>query len=456
MATDASIPLQGVQPNPTNYISGFLDLGQKKLNLDKARATFNADVAQRNADSSSAQSAATMNAANVNPLIQQQQAQTETSQTGAASAKFRLQGEQAQRAREMASAFLQDPDFKDGNQEGMIQKLSEARQFMIQSGVPPAVAEANSAFLINKAFTDPKSVRGALATMVQQGVGAQGQAGQNLVPAGAQQQVSGTDVRGNPVMQVRDQFGSVSQSGVPQAQGQPQPVQAGAPAPIANAPLQFPAGENQGTYKLLNDEREASRTTVNQAPTIHALNKEIISELGHATTGQYSGLIAKAQSIGGMMGLSLTGSNELERAASAYDLIDKYTTQAATRAAQSMGNDTATALNAQLKQNASVERNPTAIKKSILFNDAVLSGAEAYQGGLERSIQANPQADLFIKRKFDQEWAKNFDPVIMQIYNAKKSGDTAELSDINKGLGDRKESIMKKAARLQELSQRGL
>src|SRR6185295_15026103 len=156
MATDASIPLQGVQPNPTNFISGFLDLGQKKLNLDKSRATFNADVAQRIADSSSAQSNATVNAANVNPLIQQQQAQTETAQTGSASAKFRLQGDQVQAAREIAAGFLQDPDFVNANPEGMIQKLSDARQFMIQRGIPPATAEATSAYLINKAFTDPK------------------------------------------------------------------------------------------------------------------------------------------------------------------------------------------------------------------------------------------------------------------------------------------------------------
>jgi len=215
--------------------------------------------------------------------------------------------------------------------------------------------------------------------------------------------------------------------------------------------MQFPPGENPETFKQLNTERDAVRQTVNQAPTIHALNHEILSEVEKATTGQYGSIIARGQSLAGMLGLSLTGNSDSERAASAYDLIDKYTTQAATRAAQSMGNDTATALNAQLKQNASVERNPTAIKKSIKLNDAILTGAEAYQTGLEKAIAANPDQDIFIKRKFDQAWAQNFDPTIMQIYQAKKSGDTAELNDILKSLGSRAPEIAKKAKNLQAL-----
>lgn len=450
MPVDPSIALQTQQPDPKNFISGFLDLGQKKLNLDKSRETYASDVAQSKANSSRAQSAATVDAASVQPAIAQNAAVSQSAQTASDAAKFHLQGEQAQMGRQIAASFIQDPDFVNGNSDAMIDKIIQARATMVQNGVPPKLAEANTAQLITMAVNKPGEVKQALANIIQQGQGAQGQAAQSLVPAGGQQQVVGTDIRGNPIQQNRNQFGDVTQSGVVQgAPGQQVPQR-------TPTPLVIPPGENQQSYKLLNDEREALRTTVVAAPAVHALNHEILSELDKATTGQYSGIIAKGQSIAGMLGLSLTGANDAERAASAYDLVDKYTTMAATKAAQSMGNDTATALNAQLKQNASVERNPTAIKKSIKFNDAILSGSEAYQGGLESSIKNNPQQDIFVKRQFDQQWAKNFDPVIMQIYNAKKSGDTAELADLVKGLGGKKDEIMRKAQNLQRLSTQGL
>lgn len=459
MPLDPSLPLQVKAPDPVNAISSFLDLGLKKTALEKAKGTLASEISRSGSEARTAAAGADVAEANVQPLIAQQKAVTQTAETGAAASKYHLQGEQAQRGREIAASYIQDPDFVNGNSEAMIAKLAEARAVMVQSGIPPALAEANTAQLIARAANDPKSVRQILANIIQQGQTAQAQAQQSLVPVSAQQERGPNTPSGNPSLLQRSQFGGVEQVPLPQPGATPQPAaqpvaqpQAGKPA----APLQFPPGENAATYKTLSDEREAARTTVTAAPTVHALNREILSELDKTATGQYSGLIAKAQSIAGMLGLSgPSGANDEERAASAYDLVDKYTTMAATRAAQSMGNDTATALNAQIKQNASVERNPTAIRKSIKFNDAVLSGAEAHQQGLEAAMAANPQADVFVKRKFDQEWAKNFDPIIMQIYQAKRDGDTAELADLVKSLGPRKDEIMRKAQRLQELRTRG-
>lgn len=453
MPLDPSIALQVQQPNPANMISGFLDLGSKDVALRKARATLAADIEQRKAESGRAVTDANVAAATAPDRIAQQAALTGQSQTAEKSAAFEFQKNQAETMFQALGGLVQNPAVVNGDTMGAIRAIMGAKEMAVKKGVPREVAESMFGKFAHQADADPKSLRQSIADSIQGNMAPQAQAAQNLVPAGMQQMPGGVDVRGNPTMQVRDQFGNLSQAPM-QQQGGMQPPPGGAPR--QPGPLQFPAGENPQTYKLLSDEREAARSTLTQAPTIHALNHEILSELKLATTGQYSNVIARGQSLAGMLGLSLTGNSDEERAASAYDLIDKYTTQAATRAAQGMGNDTATALNAQLKQNASVERNPTAIKKSILFNDAVLSGAEAYQGGLERSIQNNPQADIFVKRLFDQEWARNFDPVIMQIYNAKKTGDTEELKDLVKGLGSRAPEIMRKAQRLQELAQRGL
>ena len=51
MPLDPSIALKTESINPTNLISGFLDLGLKKVNLDRQRATYDADVARSQAES---------------------------------------------------------------------------------------------------------------------------------------------------------------------------------------------------------------------------------------------------------------------------------------------------------------------------------------------------------------------------------------------------------------------
>jgi len=76
MPIDPSISLGVQQPNFANTIGSFLDLGNKQLQLQRGKATYGVDVAQREAESRSAQSRATVDQANVGPLIQQQAAQT--------------------------------------------------------------------------------------------------------------------------------------------------------------------------------------------------------------------------------------------------------------------------------------------------------------------------------------------------------------------------------------------
>jgi hypothetical protein len=497
MALDPSIALKIEQPDPTSTIASFLDIGKKQLDLQKGRATFGSDVARNKAETStqetladynrqslqakvaqqqavtsSAQSGATVDAANVQPLIGQQAANTQTAQTQAQSTHFKLTQEQGTAAMQQAGGLAQDPSVVNGDAGGAIKAVLAAQKRAVDLGVPEEQASVMFGRLLLEAHDNPKNLRNTIASLTGGGMSPGQQASQNFVPASQQQSVNGTDLRGNAVAQMKDQFGRLQQGAVPQQQpvAQQQPVeQPGSATPsLSNSqppgPLVIPAGESQDTYKLLSTEREAARTTATQAPTIHRLNGEILDELGKATTGQYAGIIAKGQSVAGMLGASLTGNNDAERAASAYDLVDKYTTMAATRAAQSMGNDTATALNAQLKQNASVERNPTAIKKSIKLNDAILSGSEAYQTGLEASIAKDPQGDVFTKRKFDRAWAQNFDPLVMQIYNAKKAGDAEELHDlVTKPAGvtdaawkQRMTILERKAQNLSTLATRGL
>lgn len=110
MALDPSIALQSQVPNPANFISSFLDLGQKKLNLDKSRATYDSDVAGQQAISSSAQSRATVDAASVQPLIQQQAANTQGAQALASGQSLATMRAHVANAVQSSSDMLSLPD----------------------------------------------------------------------------------------------------------------------------------------------------------------------------------------------------------------------------------------------------------------------------------------------------------------------------------------------------------
>ena len=177
MAADPSISLKVNTPDVLTGISGLVNTSNAILQYQKNQQTFGADVAQRMAESQSAQAQAQVNTANVNPLIQQQAAQTQTAQTGAELAKYRLTGEQAQMARQISQQLVSDPDVMQGNGPAIINKISQARQMMIESGVPPAMAEVNAAHMMTLAASNPKGVRQALLNSIMAGQGSAQQAG---------------------------------------------------------------------------------------------------------------------------------------------------------------------------------------------------------------------------------------------------------------------------------------
>lgn len=483
---DPSIPLQTKTLDPQT-MGQWIGLARQKQQLERERETFEADVEQRKAESkraiweayvshytaqprvrtaegtaSSAESKAQVDRANVQPLIEQQQAHTQRAKTDASAAQFDLAGAHMQRFLDYSGQFVDDPDFdpRSFNKLRAIGKVRLARDKMVRAGVPEELAESMSARLINQINDDPGGVKQSLANGIQAGLGAQGQASQNLVPATQRNAVIGNDVRGNPLLVTRDRFGGASQSGVPVAPagqpGRPNPGAMNQPPP----PLIIPPGESPDTRAALSKEREDARRMALEAPNMRGLTDEILTELPKATVGQYSGVIQKGLSLAGMMGVTLTGKNEAERAASAYDLIDKYTTQLALAAAQKMGGGTATEILANQQANASTSRNPTALAKTLKRNMAVIDGGVAYQQGLERAIAAYPQQDVFVKRQFDQAWAGAFDPVIVQLYNAQRTGDRQGLADLQAQISKRDREqpgyaveLKRKATVLQALSQ---
>lgn len=110
MALDPSLPLQIQQPNPAAFISSFVDLGKKKLELDKARETYTTDVEASKARSASDVARSKVDTANVQPLIEQQVAQTQGAQAVASGQQLATMRQHILNAKQQTSELLTMPD----------------------------------------------------------------------------------------------------------------------------------------------------------------------------------------------------------------------------------------------------------------------------------------------------------------------------------------------------------
>lgn len=266
-------------------------------------------------------------------------------------------------------------------------------------------------------------------------VGAVGPEVAQGVPLGERSQVGANALTGGPTVINKNGQGQVTS--------------------ITNAPTQgvyVPQPGDAQALPGLSAEREMARGAYANAGAAHTNNQLVLQNIDQvAATGP---LGIKARNL-----LSGFGVNPNSDAATAYDLVGKGLERSALQAAQSMGPNTNAGLDAQIKANGSLGYTPQAIKEVTKLNDALTTGVQSYQPGLERAIASNPSAGVFAKRQFDQQWGANFDPNVFKYYNAIKAGDTAEQQAIVKQLGGLNSkgynAMMQKAQNLQKLSNSG-
>ncbi|WP_233854123.1 hypothetical protein [Paraburkholderia sp. HD33-4] len=266
-------------------------------------------------------------------------------------------------------------------------------------------------------------------------MGAQGPEVKQGIPLGERQQVGTNSVTGGPMIVNRNGGGQITGLTNPPTQG-----------------VYVPQPGDAQALPGLSAEREQARSAFANAPSAHTNNQLVLQNIDQvAATGPIG---MKARNA-----LSVFGINSNSDAATAYDLVGKGLERSALQAAQSMGPNTNAGLDAQIKANGSLGYTPQAIKEVTKLNDALTTGVQAYQPGLERAIAANPSAGVFAKRQFDQQWGANFDPRIYQMYNAAKSGDTETVNSIVNSLGGKNspqfKALMQKASALQQLSNTG-
>lgn len=180
---DQTIALQARAPDGMANLSSLLNVAGSAQALKKAQATYDSDVSQRAAESSSAQSRATVDSANVNPLIAQQAAITDVSETGAKSAKFNLQGNIQDRLNQVTNGLISDPAISSGDPKAMIPKLLDAKRRAIASGVPEDMAEVGFAHMITSAMSDPAGFPQVLKNSMLQSMAPTAQAGA-IAPSG--------------------------------------------------------------------------------------------------------------------------------------------------------------------------------------------------------------------------------------------------------------------------------
>lgn len=456
----------GVQvPDAMKSISGMLNFAGQAQNiqrgavaLEKERTLLPTDIAQR-------------------------QAESKRAETGLQHDQFRLAGDQNSAAMQIAGGLYNDARIKGNDPAKAIEAIGEARDLMVQRGIPRSSAEWYAAQLTSKAH-QPGAVYQALNNIIQTAAGSGTQAGVvntpvslvntgsqfqpvqpqpgapgGMQPGGAPLQVTLTpgsletieqDATGNKYVVSRTPQGSIV-STRPLGSGQPGP-QGGQGGPSIAPNFQLPPGDREA-IPALEAERTAARQFLASAPVAREANRGILNEIDKVTTGVAGPFLQRLFSGAGAK------FDTPEQRASAYDLVGKYLERNAIEAAKSMGPHTNAGLESAIRANGSVQYNPTAIKKLTKLNDAIVVGGTMYQPGLELAIAADPQRGVLAKRDYDQAWAQNFDPLILQLHNAQQGGDTQEVGDITKALGGkdspRAKEFVRKAKNLETLSTKG-
>ncbi len=240
-----------------------------------------------------------------------------------------------------------------------------------------------------------------------------------LVPA-TQAEVEKKDVLGNSYLEVRPPNGQVYNKAMP-----------GASIPPL---LAFPPGETAVTAQGLSTARTASNQRALGIPEQHFNNQQIIALADRGSAAITGSAADKLNAALGSVGIQKIG--PADDAATAYQRLGHFLSLQSQENAKAMGAGTDAARNISEQATASRTWTKEAIKSATKVNDALATGVDYFNRGLEASIN-NPQnqKSIFAARDFQNAWAKNFDVDAMRLLNAAKSGDKAEQAAIIKELG---------------------
>ncbi len=259
-----------------------------------------------------------------------------------------------------------------------------------------------------------------------------------LVPPSQAQNVK-TDLLDNPYIEEKTPDGRIVNK----------PINANADAPM----LEFPKGESKQSAEL----QRTLRTSVNQAaaavPEQHFNNQQIIRLAKGTTTGEGAQIIANLK--GAAAGLPWTSDE-----ASNFNQLGHFLALQSNATAKQMGISTDFGRAGAEQAAGSTKWTGPAIERSAKINDALSTGLEYFNRGVEAAIKSpDNKIGPFALRDFQNTWAKNFDVNAARLLNASEHGDKKEISEIVTGLGGPNsvaaKELAKKAEILHKLSTEG-
>lgn len=446
---DYSIATKGQTPDSFKTIGNLLDFANKAQALKTSKQEYERGGV-----------ALEKERALLQPGIEKGRAESESAQTASQHAKFKLQGEQAGVMLNEAAALQQHPAILNGDPEGTVKALMEAKQRAIDKGVPPEKAEWQTSLLTSKAH-QPGEVLKALQTITRANSGPAAQAEvlnspltpvptgsttqfaqtrpgapgaaqtgpggaiQNTLPPAQRQEASINPVTQSPMVTEKDPQGRVvdvrqapTAGGIPQlAPGQPQDI------------------------PILTNIRSGVNTAAAKVPEHHFNNQQIIKLADETNTGKGAQLVANLR--GQYAGIPWTSDS-----AKNFNSLGHFLALETQTNAQAMGLSTDAARELSGQAVASTGWTKDAIKTAAKVNDALATGLDYFNRGMEKAVAANG-GNVLAVRPFQNAWSKAFDPNVYRYANALESGDKAEITKI---LGP--EGSPQRKAKALELSQK--
>lgn len=420
---DYTIANQVKIPDSFATLGNMVGTARNMTALQQERATLESDISQRKAQSLTSQEVA-------------KQAETKT-----ALDRFKLTGEYAQKARDIGQSLVSDPDVVSGNVDAIIPKIARARQMMIESGVPADVAEVNASHLMSQAASNPKGFRQLLLNSMQAGLGSSGQAGavvpqgpvvtnqaqtgqmnvnplagptgitpgtmfNNQIPLEQRQQVSTNPVTQSPQVTSKDAFGN---------------VQGVSPAPTTGNVPQLSPGQPEDIPKVTQLRSDVNKAA-SQVPIQRFNNKQIIELAPKSLAGTGGEGWSKLFSANGLQWVPGDQTANFQRLA-------HFMAMQAQSNASAMGAGTDQARSLAEQATGSTHWTPAAIISTAKVNDAIATGLENFNKGMEAAIKNNG-GNVLAVRDFQNKWTQSFDPDVYRYGNALASKDTAEIDKI--------------------------
>jgi hypothetical protein len=485
---DYTVAVQTQVPQGLQTLGNIVNMAQGATNLQRSRATLGADIARAQAESQTAQANANVAQQTQQPRIATAQQLARQAEITANTNQFKLDAEQMGKAQQFGGAYVQDPRMNDPN--GIIDIATELRGHLESIGVPKKSAEFWTSQIASKAH-DPQAAKQLIANMVRAGAGSGQQAGVINAPVTPVQTPAGAiallqlqpgapgAVSPVPISSLQDGQGGqgapgVIPPGVPPSQAQKLTVDAlGRPAievtsqsgqksyqPPPGAPYQpvmsFPPGENTSTMPENLAIRKAANDLGTAAPNQHFNNKMILDLSSDAFTGTGAGKIANVLNAIGVKNLS---PDFATNPAAAQSQLKHFIARQIEENASAQGANTDAARSLAASAVLPSDSPEKAIKAITKINDAFVTGNELYNKGMEAAINSQSnQFGPYAARQFRNQWAQSFDPRIMLLENAQKSGDK-EI--VNRVLGDPnspqgkavRKDLLQKVLKLQALSQ---